>query len=129
MNRTQQRFTTIRRSCLTGNAVWIYQGSCKNGAQTAYWKACRAEMERVRNWTGTVARRVANIQRLLNDCLADVPINASLTQQQQDGVRRLQAIVRKNYTCHRDFYEHILEERRLRRQNRELRIKMRDGKK
>lgn len=86
-------------------------------------------MERVRNWTGTVARRVANIQRLLNDCLADVPINANLTQQQQDAVRRLQAIVRKNYACHRDFYEHILEERRLRRQNRELRIKMRDGKK
>lgn len=130
MNRTQQHsFTDIRRSCITGNAVWIYQGSSKSSAQTAYWKACRAEIERVRNWASTAARRMANIERLLNDCLAEIPINAELTQRQQDAVRRLQAIERKNFACNRDFYEHILEERHRRKQNKKLRIKMRERRK
>lgn len=130
MNRAQRySFTDIRRSCLTGNVVWIYQGQSKGGAQTAYWKACQAEIARVRNWTEIVARRTSNISRLLNDCLADLPINAELTPLQQDAVRRLQSIGKKDFGCYREFYDHIREERRRRTADRKIRQKMREREK
>lgn len=106
----------IRRSCLTGKVVWIYKGSSKGAAYTAYCRACKREVERMRRWGETTAERRANILRVLNDFLADIPLNAKLSPEQKAAVKKLQQLSKEDIACHREFYEHIMEERRRRRE-------------
>lgn len=120
--------TVILRSCLTGKVVWIYRGPSRAAARKAYWRACRKELERVRNWGERMARRAASIRRLLTDCMADKPIDAELTPEQQQAARELQNIGRKPQDCHLEFYDHIVEERRRRNEDREIRRMMREDK-
>lgn len=121
--------TIIRRSCLTDNAVWIYRGPTHNAARKAYWIACKAEVERVEHWREHVALRTANISRLLSECLAEIPINAELTPEQKKAVRQLQSLMKKGIACHMEFYEHIMEQRRRREEDREIRRQMREREK
>lgn len=118
--------TVIRKSCITGQAVWVYQGPSEHAARQAYSVACRKETERIRGWGRRTAQRERNIGRLLSECLAEVPINQPLTPGQEEAVRRLKEMQRKPPACHRDFYEHFTEERRRRRQDREIRRKTRE---
>lgn len=103
----------IKRSCRTGDAVWTYRGPSERAAREAYASACKKEIARISHWEEIAARRQSNIARLLADCLAVIPINAVLTEQQQGAVKTLQAIGRKGLACSREFYEHIMEERRI----------------
>ena len=112
MSRT---ITIIRKSCLTGKAVWIYRGPSKNAARCLYYRVCKREMARIKHWSERVERRRSNIARFLSDCLAELPINAELTEQQTDAARQIQYLEKMELECHRDFYEHILEERRKRK--------------
>ena len=130
MNQNHNASTTvIRKSCLTGKAVWIYRGPSERSAGLAYWRACRQEMERMRRFSAVAARRFGNIARILSDCMAGLPVNAELTAWQKEAVRQLQAIQKKGIACHRDFYEHIMEERSRRAADREIRRRMREREK
>lgn len=111
----------IRRSCLTGKVVWVYKGPNKRAANTAYCRACKREVERVRHWGETAAERRANILRVLNDYLADIPLNAKLSPEQKAAVKKLQQLSKEDIACHREFYEHIMEERRRRREDQNIR--------
>lgn len=104
--------TVVQRSCLTGQAVWVYRGQSMNAARVAYCRACRREKERVRRWPEVVERRRRNIARMLDELLADLPINVTLMPEQQAAVRQLRNFERQAPGCHRSFYEHIVEERR-----------------
>ena len=104
--------TVICRSCLTGKAVWVYQGPSENAARIAYYRACRKEVERVRSWGKIVAQRCQNISRLLSNCMAELPINAELTPVQLAAARRLKEMSKQECPCYREFYDHILEESR-----------------
>ena len=53
--------TVILRSCLTGRAVWIYQGPSREAMQKAYQRACKKEIERMRNWSERMAQRTAHV--------------------------------------------------------------------
>lgn len=116
----------IRKSCITGKAVWIYQGPSKKASWDAYWRACRREEERVRNWPQTAARRKENIMRLLNDCMADLPLTGELPPNQEAAARQLLSISKKGIPCRSDFYEHFTEERRRREEDRKIRQQMRE---
>ena len=116
----------IRKSCLTGKAMWIYTGASIEGAKNAYKRARRAEMERVSKWAETTVCRMENIKRLLNDCLSELPINAQLTPQQLKAVKELQTIARQSINGCSEFYNHVVETNRRRRQNMEIRRKMRE---
>ncbi len=119
-------FTVILRSCLTDKVVWIYRGPSKEAARKAYWRACRKELERVRNWGERMAWRTAGIKRLLSACLDDKPAGAELTPDQQAAAKELQSISKKGEECHREFYNHIIEERRRRKEDKKIRQKMRE---
>ena len=118
--------TIIRKSCLTGNAVWVYRGPSERSARLAYWRACRNEVERMKRFGTAASRRCANIARLVSDCMEYIPINVELTERQRDAARQLQSIQKKDVACHREFYEHIMAERLRRKNDREIRRRMRE---
>ena len=116
--------TVIIKSCLTGRAVWIYRGPSKNASQSAYWRACKYEVERFKRWSKHVARRKANIQRLLTDCTAGIDIAGTMTPEQKAAARRL-ASLSEDPAFNREFYDHVVEERRRMERDRKIRRKMR----
>lgn len=119
--------TIILKSCLTGQVVWIYQGPTKGAARLAYWHACRREMERVKHWNETLAQRRRNIQRLLScDSSSSTVLDTGLTDEQREAARQLLAIGKKETDGRSEFYNHIIEERRRRNEDREIRRKMRE---
>ena len=112
--------TIIRKSCLTGRAVWIYQGFSCGAARKAYHRACKKELERVRHWQEIIARRKENITRLLADLMANILPTTALTCEQQTAARQLREISEGQPVQH-EFYEHIKAERRRRAADRKLR--------
>lgn len=114
MKKKKHIVTIIRRSCLTGNVVWIYRGPSHTAAQEAYRRACKKELERVRKWSKVAARRCANVARILTACTERMPLTADMTAEQRESARRLQAISKQEQPCHREFYDHIVEEARRR---------------
>ena len=118
--------TVILRSCLNGNAIWIYRGPSKESARIAYWRACRKELERKKNWAERAARRRANIARMLSECTAELALDANLTPEQAAAAKQLQSIAGKGADFQSDFYDHFMEERRRREEDREIRRKMRE---
>lgn len=119
-------YTDIRRSCLTGEVVWIYTGPSKAAAWIAYKRACQREVERVRQWCDTVARRKKSILAFLNSCMAGIPITDELPPEKKEAARQLLALSKQNIPCHRSFYDHIIEEQRRKAEDREIRRKMRE---
>lgn len=120
------KVTIIKRSCITGNAVWVYRGKSEESARKTYYRACKDEVERMRHWPEKASRRMANIERLLSDCLSDLPVNAELTTIQREAVRQLQVIGKKGMRCASEFYEHIQELRTRRNQSADIRRKARE---
>ena len=120
----------IIRSCLTDKPVWVYQGASKEGARIAYWRACKREIERVRRWPEYMSKRATAVTRLLSSCMDKMSLEMSLTMEQKDAARCLQKLCKNGLQCHREFYDHIVEERRRRKEARAIRVKMRerDGK-
>lgn len=109
MSKRKRHITIIRRSCLTGKAMWIYQGTSHEAAKKLYWKACKREIHRVRYlWGLMVARRGKNIARLLTSCTERMPLTAELTPEQKEAARQLQHLAKRVISCDRDFYEHIV---------------------
>lgn len=106
--------TIIRRSCLTGIPVWIYRGPSTEAARRAYRLACKKEVRRVRMWMQKVNERRRNLSRFVARLTASLPPESDLTQVQRDALRMLRNMEKAEYVCHRDFYEHIMEETRRR---------------
>lgn len=115
MAQQHKKLTFIRRSCLTGKVVWIYRGRLAKSADESYRRACIREIERVRHFSDMAATRQRNISRLLNDCMDGIPFTAELTPQQREAAEQLHSLMSR--TTHvSEFYEHIVEERRRRKQ-------------
>ena len=108
----------IRYSCLTGKAVWLYYSPSDSAMWTAYWRARQAEMERVRNWNSIAAQRKANILRLLSDCTAGMTITDDMDPEKREAAMRLRKIAETPKRCDKEFYNHLIEERRRRQENR-----------
>ncbi len=110
--RKERVIRIIRRSCLTGKVVWIRHHMSYKAEWAAYRRACQREIERVQGWCAISARRKANIQKLLDELTASMPIDSELSPEKKDAARRIAAIANTPLRCHRDFYDHIMEERR-----------------
>lgn len=104
--------TVIRYSCLTGKAVWVYRGPSRSAARVAYFRACRAEYDRVRRFPSQVAGRKANIRRFLAAVTASHSLDRNLSPEQRDAARRLAAIADAPVKDDREFYNHVVESRR-----------------
>jgi hypothetical protein len=118
--------TVICYSCLTGKAVWLYRGPSRGAANVAYWRACKKEIEYVRQWPRYVAERKAFYEGILNGCLASLPIDAELTPSQKAAAKVLRKLADEKLPCYMEFYNHIMEERRRREEDREIRRQMRE---
>lgn len=118
--------TVILKSCLTGKAVWIYRGPSRSAARMAYWRACRSEVERVRQRAEAAARRRANIQRMLSELTAAMPATGDLPPEKKALARQLLSLSEKKIPAGGAFYDHIMEERRRREADREIRRQMRE---
>lgn len=76
-------------------------------------------------WPEMMSRRKANILRLLNDCMASASITGEIPKEKQEAARRLVALSESPPACYRDFYNHIIEQRRRRKEDMEIRRQMR----
>ncbi len=124
VNKKNGSVIVIRKSCLTGKVVWIYKGKNRHAARTAYYRACREEARRTRKEKETKAQRRKNILKVLEDCLDEIPITEALTPKQVEAARQMRNISNEDIGSHREFFEHIMEERRRRKQDMKIRQQM-----
>ena len=125
MRKKKPKVIVIKRSCLTGEAVWVYRGPSREAARRAYWRACKREIQRVKDWGRTAAERVAAIRKLATDCTSRLA-GKVLTPAQEEAIRQLKTIEKKLPEYHCAFYDHIMEERRRRKADSKIRQKMRE---
>lgn len=127
--RRKPAHVSIRYNCVTGQAVWVYQGASPDAERMAYWRASKKEMTRVRWWNRRVAERADAVRSLLDACLSALPDKSVMTDEQAAAVRRLEAVIAREPECDRGFYNHIRAERRRRERIREIRLRMREREK
>lgn len=136
MTKRRHLVTIIKRSCLTGKVVWIYRGASRNAGRHAYWKACKKEMEKVKQWAERMADRKRRLTLMLGSSDSNTSGNGSsanmfggeLTDEQRKAARELVRMSKQEPPPDMEFYSHIIEERRRRQQDKDIRRKMRDRK-
>lgn len=145
MTRRRHLVTIIKRSCITNKVVWIYRGASREAGRHAYWKACKKELEKVKQW----AERMADRKRRLTLMLGSSDSSSSsgngssgnkasgkgssanmfggeLTDEQRKAARELVRMSKQEPPPDMEFYNHIVEERRRRQQDKDIRRKMRE---
>lgn len=101
----------IRKSCLTGKAVWVSHERAYLAEWKAYKNACRQEINRVKSWSRTIGRRKSNILAMLNDLTANIPIVGNIPARKKDSARLLRLLAETQHECYKGFYHHIIAER------------------
>ena len=113
--RKQRILRVIRHSALTGKAVWVSHRRSYQTEWKAYKTACLKEVNRMRQWAHTVNRRRRNIVRLLGELTASLPILGDIPQEQRTAARVLTHLADNEPPKQSDFYDHICEEKRQKR--------------
>ena len=113
--------TVIRYSCVTGQAVWLYTGPTKAAMTKAYYRTVQRERKRQRQYPKVQQRRQANIRRLLDECIAALPLLGDLTREQKQAIRTLRTMADNPPPFSSPLLEHDRERRhqyrlKLRRQ-------------
>lgn len=108
-------YRIIRRSCLTGKAVWLSPERSYKVEWQAYKNACEREIRYVRQWKQTMAIRRQNILQMLDELMARMPILGELTPEQKAAIKQIRDIADNPPELYRDFYDHILAERRMKK--------------
>lgn len=111
--------TVIHYSCVTGHAVWIYQGTSKDAAYRQYYRVVQAERKRMRQWRSWQRKWSGNIIRLMDECIASLPIVGTLTRAQRDAIRKLRAMADNPP----EFVSPLLEHDRERRHQHRLKVR------
>ena len=105
----------IRRSCITGKAVCFSYYDRRKSEWEAYKRACKREVERMRQWSNVVSRRQKNILKLLNELTANLPIIGDVPPEKREAARFLAQMAASEPPKQSDFYDHICEEKRQKR--------------
>lgn len=129
MTKRRHLVTIIKRSCLTGKVVWIYRGASHNAGRHAYWKACKKELEKVKQWAERMAERKRRLTMMLGmteSSLAGNIFGGELTDEQRKAARELVKMGKQEPPPDMEFYNHIVEERRRRQHDKDIRRKMRE---
>lgn len=112
--RRPYQYRHICYSCVTGQAVWIYQGQSREGMLKAYQRVRRDEIRLERRWPRMMKRCSANILSLLNECTAAISVLGNLTKEQREAIKTLQYLADNPPEYYSGFYNHIRAERRRR---------------
>ena len=108
-------------SCITGRVVWVFYRKFRYGRllskvnaakRQAHKRAVAAEKKRWQQMPETDAIRKQSILRKINDCLADIPADKSLSPEQRKMVNELRKLSVENIGGSSEFYEHIMEKER-----------------
>lgn len=110
--RKKRAMKVLRKSLLTGKAVWIGIERTYNAEWKAYKRACRKEITRMRGWGYVVARRKKNILNLLSELTARLPIIGNISKEQRAAAKALTQLADNEPPKQSDFYDHIHEEKR-----------------
>ncbi len=116
----------IRKSCITGNVVWVYNAPTYGAARVAYKRACDKELERVKHLPKVRAERKRNVMRIINECTADLSPLEPLSTEQQTALKELRRLAEEPIATDLEFYEHIVEERRRQAEDKRIRKEMRE---
>lgn len=114
--------TVIKRSGTTGRAVWLYQGSSKEGARKAYERVRRKENTRVRWWKSRMKLRAKNILTFLDKLLDALPMMGGIPPEKRQAVRELQRIADNPPPCDTGLYNQLQQERRKRKKKKNCEI-------
>lgn len=113
-HRRPPKYRYICYSCVTGQAVWFYQGQSRKAMLRAYQRVRKREIALERRWPRMVERRRTSILFLLNECMAEIPILGKLTKEQREAAKTLQYLADNPPKYYTGFYNHIRAERRRR---------------
>jgi hypothetical protein len=114
----------LRYSCITGKAVWACFATSYKAEWKAYKKACEAEIERVRTWSEHAAEYRNGILRALNKLTSSIPIGQEMTPEQRAAARAIKKLADTPLECDMEFYNHIMEERRRKAEDKAIREQM-----
>jgi hypothetical protein len=89
----------------------------------AYQRAVKHEIEYVKNYADRAARRMNAFATFLASFIKDI---GALTPQQREAVAKIQAEQQADTVCQSEFYDHIMEQRRRRAADAEIRRQMRE---
>ena len=112
--RKKRMLKVIRKSALTGKAVWVGHKRSYQTEWRAYKRACCKEVNRMRQWAHTVNRRRKNILRFLGKLTDSLPIPSDIPEEQRSAAKSITQIADADPAKQSDFYDHICEERRQR---------------
>lgn len=110
--------TFVKRSCITGNIVWVYRGKSQEGARKAYWRACKREVRRVRQWMSKMSERKHRLMQILaggdSSSSYSAYIRDSMSSEQHKAVHEIAQMCKTQPPKYGEFYDHIIEEARRR---------------
>ena len=112
--RKKRILKVIRKSALTGKAVWVGHARTYKNEWENYKAACRKEVNRMRQWAHTVNRRKRNVMRLLGKLTEGLPIIGDIPPELRAAAKSITQIADDEPPKHSDFYDHIKEESRQR---------------
>jgi len=110
-HRRPPQYRYICYSCVTGQAVWLYQGQSREGMKRKYYRMVEIERKRRRQWPKLQQVRQTNIRYLLDECMAALPILGTLTKAQREAIRMLQQMTGKSPEFCSPFLDHDRERR------------------
>lgn len=126
MNDKKNIVTIIKRNSTTGKIVWVYRGKSQNAGRKAYWLVSKRENTRIRSWKKRLERRTAIIKEFLQRLIDGLPTPDDLTPDQRKAIRELQKIADNPPKCDTQFYNHLQQERKRKKRDKEIRQKMRE---
>lgn len=112
VKRRTKDVTVIKWSSTTGRAVWLYQGSSKEGARKAYERVRRKEISRVRWWKNRMKRRANAILTFLEKLVEALPMMGVISPEKKKAIRDLQRLAENPPPCDTDLYNQARRERK-----------------
>lgn len=109
--RRSPQYRFICYSCVTGHAVWVYQGQSKQAMRQKYYRTVKIERKRKRRWPRLQNVRTANIRILIDECIAALPLLGTLAKVQREAIKTLQQMADSPPEFSSPFLEHDRERR------------------
>lgn len=110
-HRRPPKYRYICYSCVTGQAVWVYQGLSRQSMKRKYYRTVAIERKRRRQWPKLQQARQKNIRNLLDECMAALPILVTLTKEQREAIKTLQQMADDMSEFCSPFLDHDRERR------------------
>ena len=129
MNRDNKKLLILKHSCLTGRVVWAYRCDTEEAARRAYYRACKKEVRRIRQWSAKMAerkRKRAMIFNGSNSSSSGINVNKYKDPAVRRLARQMCKLIKDQPPKDTTFYDHIVEEAKRRNWQSKRWVKERD---